>query len=190
MVYSDVLLIIRQEHVKQLFQCYLSISPLFKRKDTNVVQVFKYAPLVNPCVTETFPSYYLNIWPRVLQPQMWKFIKRSDVLRLHCFNGRVCFSCSVKPTGAGHCASIKATYIVYKKANNYQVIRIESYNYILKMCLFLLRTTRKSQVIEEDDTKAYRWTYLLYDIWRICKVFQTWILQITSPLLSKNVRRR
>lgn len=79
MVYSDVLLIIRQEHVKQLFQCYLSISPLFKRKDTNVVQVFKYAPLVNPCVTETFPSYYLNIWPRVLQPQMWKFIKRSAV---------------------------------------------------------------------------------------------------------------
>ena len=60
MVYSDVLLIIRQEHVKQLFQCYLSISPLFKRKDTNVVQVFKYAPLVNPCVTETFPSYYLK----------------------------------------------------------------------------------------------------------------------------------
>ena len=60
MVNSDVLLIIRQEHVKQLFHCYLSISPLFKRKDTNVVQVFKYAPLVNPCVTETFPSYYLK----------------------------------------------------------------------------------------------------------------------------------
>lgn len=61
MVNSDVLLIIRQEHVEQLFHCYLSISPLFKLKDTNAVQVFKYAPLVNPCVTEIFSSYYLNI---------------------------------------------------------------------------------------------------------------------------------
>lgn len=69
MVNSDVLLIIRQEHLKQLFHCYLSISPLFKRKDTNVVQVFKYAPLVNPCVTETFPSYYLNIWPKFYSPK-------------------------------------------------------------------------------------------------------------------------
>ena len=57
MVNSDVLLITRQEHVEQLFHCYLSISPLFKRKDTNAVQVFKYALLVNSCVTEIFSSY-------------------------------------------------------------------------------------------------------------------------------------
>lgn len=85
MVNSDVLLIIRQEHVEQLFHCYLSISPLFKRKDTNAVQVFKYAPLVNPCVTEIFSSYYFNIWPRVIEHRMWKFTKRSAVLRLGLF---------------------------------------------------------------------------------------------------------
>lgn len=69
MVNSDVLLIIRQEHLKQLLHCYLSISPLFKRKDINVVQVFKYAPLVNPFVTETFPVITSTFDPEFYSPK-------------------------------------------------------------------------------------------------------------------------